>query len=172
MRSRFRIQPRSSPLRAFPGPSPLLGGLQGPPPSSRIRPGGTADPLFSPPSSSPSPSIMLAGMQGSTLGIWVAHGEGRAYFPRKEILRKVESLSLAPVRYVDDRREPTMKYPFNPNGSANGIAALCSTDGRHLAIMPHPARTFLKWQWAWMPEEWRKNLKASPWLKMVQNARA
>ena len=119
----------------------------------------------------PSPSIMLAGMQGSTLGIWVAHGEGRAYFPRKEILRKVESLSLAPVRYVDDRREPTMKYPFNPNGSANGIAALCSTDGRHLAIMPHPERTFLKWQWAWMPEEWRKNLKASPWIKMFQNAR-
>ncbi len=119
----------------------------------------------------PSPSILLSGMAGSTLGIWVAHGEGRAYFPGKEILKKVESLSLAPVRYVDDRREVTMKYPFNPNGSANGIAALCSPDGRHLAIMPHPERTFLKWQWAWMPEAWKKTLKASPWLTMFQNAR-
>jgi len=119
----------------------------------------------------PSPSILLSGMAGSTLGIWVAHGEGRAYFPRKDILRKVESLSLAPVRYVDDKREVTMKYPFNPNGSASGIAALCSPDGRHLAIMPHPERTFLKWQWGFMPENWKKNLKASPWLTMFRNAR-
>ena len=118
-----------------------------------------------------SPSIMLKGMEGSTLGIWVAHGEGRAFFPGKDILRKVESLSLAPVRYVDDRGKTTMEYPFNPNGSANGIAALCSPDGRHLAIMPHPERTFLKWQWGWMPEEWKKSLKASPWLKLFQNAR-
>ncbi len=118
-----------------------------------------------------SPSIMLRGMAGSTLGIWVNHGEGRAYFPKKAILNKVESLSLAPVRYVDDRREPTMQYPFNPNGSTNAIAALCSPDGRHLAIMPHPERTFLKWQWGFMPEEWKKNLKASPWLKMFLNAR-
>jgi phosphoribosylformylglycinamidine synthase len=119
----------------------------------------------------PSPSVMLKGMEGSTLGIWVAHGEGRALFPKKEVLKKVESRSLAPVRYVDDRGATTMKYPFNPNGSANGIAALCSPDGRHLAIMPHPERTFLKWQWAWMPGELRKKIKASPWLKMFLNAR-
>jgi len=119
----------------------------------------------------PSPSILLKGMAGSSLGIWVAHGEGRAFFPDRKILKKVESLSLAPVRYVDDRREVTMRYPFNPNGSANGIAALCSPDGRHLAIMPHPERTFLTWQWAWMPGEWKRSLKASPWLKFFLNAR-
>jgi phosphoribosylformylglycinamidine synthase len=38
-------------------------------------------------------------------------------------------------------------------------------------MMPHPERVFLKWQWAYMPEEWGKNLVASPWLKMFQNAR-
>ncbi len=118
-----------------------------------------------------SPSIMLRGMEGSTLGIWVAHGEGRAYFPAAEILEEVASRSLAPVRYVDDRRNVTMEYPFNPNGSAEGIAALCSPDGRHLAIMPHPERTFLKWQWAWMPQEWKRTLPASPWLTMFRNAR-
>jgi len=119
----------------------------------------------------PSPSIMLKGMEGSTLGIWVAHGEGRAYFPKEDILKKVEKDSLAPVRYVDDDGKVTAAYPFNPNGSVNGIAALCSPDGRHLAIMPHPERTFLKWQWAWMPEDWKKELKASPWLRLFQNAR-
>ncbi|MBI1810745.1 MAG: phosphoribosylformylglycinamidine synthase, partial [Nitrospirae bacterium] len=119
----------------------------------------------------PSPSIMLKGMEGSTLGIWVAHGEGRAYFPKEDILNKVEKDSLAPVRYVDDGGNITNTYPFNPNGSVNGIAALCTPDGRHLAIMPHPERTFLKWNWAWMPEEWKKELKASPWLRLFQNAR-
>ncbi len=119
----------------------------------------------------PSPSIMLEGMAGSTLGIWVAHGEGRAYFPDRKILKDMESRSLAPVRYIDDRGKVTMHYPFNPNGSASGIAAVCSPDGRHLAIMPHPERTFLKWQWGFMPEEWKKNLNASPWLRMFQNAR-
>ena len=46
-----------------------------------------------------------------------------------------------------------MHYPFNPNGSVNGKAAVCSPDGRHLAIMPHQERTFLKWKWGFMPEE-------------------
>lgn len=118
-----------------------------------------------------SPAIMLEGMEGSTLGIWVAHGEGRAYFPRKEILDRTEAMSLAPLRYVDDRGKVTEEYPFNPNGSRNGIAALCSPDGRHLAIMPHPERTFLLWQWAYLPEDMKKSLKASPWFTMFQNAR-
>ncbi|MBI5055859.1 MAG: phosphoribosylformylglycinamidine synthase [Nitrospirae bacterium] len=119
----------------------------------------------------PSPAIMLKGMEGSSLGIWVAHGEGRAYFPDEAILKRIEKDDLAPVRYVDDDNEVTMKYPFNPNGSANGIASLCSPDGRHLAIMPHPERTFLKRNWPWMPEDWKQDLKASPWLRLFQNAR-
>jgi phosphoribosylformylglycinamidine synthase len=118
-----------------------------------------------------SPSIMLKGMEGSVLGIWVAHGEGRAHFPDQAILERITKDNLAPVRYVNDDNEVTMEYPFNPNGSAHGIASICSPDGRHLAIMPHPERTFLKWQWGWMPEDWKQNLKASPWFKMFQNTR-
>lgn len=117
-----------------------------------------------------SPSVFLKGMEDSILGIWVAHGEGRVHFPDPSIMRGVLDRGLAPVRYVDDTGRPSESYPFNPNGSPEGIAALCSPDGRHLAIMPHPERTFLKWQWPWMPEEW-KNLEASPWLKIFQNAR-
>ncbi|TGZ53904.1 hypothetical protein DBV15_11864 [Temnothorax longispinosus] len=29
---------------------------------------------------------------------------------------------------------------MNPNGSVKGIAAICSKNGRHLAMMPHPER--------------------------------
>jgi phosphoribosylformylglycinamidine synthase len=119
----------------------------------------------------PGNSIMLRGMEDSVLGVWVAHGEGRAYFPDEAIMKKVDADGLAPLRYVDDANEITMTYPFNPNGSSLGIAGLCSPDGRHLAMMPHPERTFLKWQWPWMPEKWNRELKASPWLRMFQNAR-
>ncbi len=119
----------------------------------------------------PSPSIMLKGMEGSVLGIWIAHGEGRLYFPDIKIQEEVLRKNLAPITFVDDEGNFTEKYPFNPNGSPLGITALCSPDGRHLAMMPHPERTFLKWQWAFMPEDWKRDLTVSPWLKMFQNAR-
>jgi phosphoribosylformylglycinamidine (FGAM) synthase-like amidotransferase family enzyme len=119
-----------------------------------------------------SPAVMLEGMEGSTLGIWVAHGEGRAYFPEPSILERVERESLAPVRFVDDQGQVTESYPFNPNGSPHGIASLCTPDGRHLVLMPHPERSFLKWQWSFMPEDWKRDLEACPWLRMFQNARA
>ena len=118
-----------------------------------------------------SPSIMLQDMAGSTLGVWVAHGEGKINFPLKSILEEVEKKKLAPVVFTDDKGRATEKYPFNLNGSVQGITGLCSPDGRHLAMMPHPERAFLKWQWPWMPEEWRRDLTASPWLQMFQNAR-
>jgi phosphoribosylformylglycinamidine synthase len=56
-----------------------------------------------------SPAIMLNGMEGSALGIWVAHGEGQAYFPDENILKRIEADDLAPVRYVDDSNEITLK---------------------------------------------------------------
>ncbi len=120
---------------------------------------------------SKSPSIMLKGMENSMLGIWVAHGEGKLSFKNKQHLNKLINEKLTPISYVDDSGMTTEKYPFNPNGSPKGITALCSKDGRHLAMMPHPERTFLKWQWPWMPNEMKNKLETSPWIKMFQNAR-
>ena len=107
-----------------------------------------------------SPSIMLREMAGSTLGIWVAHGEGRAFFPDTAVLASVIEQNLAPIRFVDDDRQITEAYPHNPNGSPQGIAGLCSPDGRHLVMMPHPERAFLRWQWPWLPPDWRRDLEA------------
>ncbi|MBM3182571.1 MAG: phosphoribosylformylglycinamidine synthase [Chloroflexi bacterium] len=130
---------------------------------------------------SESPSIMLKGMGGSILGIWSAHGGGRLYCPNEKVLHDARQQSLTPIAYVDDKGKPTEEYRFNPNGSPLGITAFCSPDGRHLAMMPHPERSFLLWQWPWIPEEWKSNkwkfyvgdyiLWASPWLKLFQNAR-
>jgi phosphoribosylformylglycinamidine synthase len=117
-----------------------------------------------------SPSILLQGMEGSKLGIWSAHGEGKLFFPDQVIQQQVHAQHLAPIRYIDPLGKNTESYPYNPNGSPFGIAALCSPDGRHLSMMPHPERCVLKWQWPWMPAEW--NMEASPWLRMFQNARA
>jgi phosphoribosylformylglycinamidine synthase len=118
----------------------------------------------------PSPSIMLKEMAGSVLGIWVAHGEGRLYFPNRDICQEIIDKRLASVVYNNDFGILAEEYPFNPNGSPRGIAGICTPDGRHLAMMPHPERTFLKWQWPYLPEELDNEWLASPWLKMFQNA--
>ncbi len=120
----------------------------------------------------PSPAVLLQGMEGSTLGIWVAHGEGKAYFPDNADQDYVLSNNLAPIRYVDDLNQVTGEYPHNPNGSPHGIAAMCSVDGRHLAMMPHPERCFQAWQWPYFPSEFREKYdNVGPWIKMFQNAK-
>jgi phosphoribosylformylglycinamidine synthase len=118
-----------------------------------------------------SPSIMLKGMEDSILGIWVAHREGHLHCPDDKILSDIADSNLAPIVFVDDKGTATEKYPFNPNSSLSGYTALCSQDGRHLAMMPHPERSFLLWQWPWIPDKLRSELSTSPWLKMFQNAR-
>jgi phosphoribosylformylglycinamidine synthase len=128
---------------------------------------------------SPASDVMLKGMDGSVLGVWVAHGEGRVHFPDTGVQEKVMSQALAPLRYVDDANKVTQQYPFNPNGSPDGIAGLCSANGRHLAMMPHPERAFMSWQWPHMTQDLQQKMDAvssktgihsGPWLKMFQNA--
>ncbi len=122
-----------------------------------------------------SPAIMLKGMANAILGVWVAHGEGRLIFPDPTFIDEIISKRLVSLVFVDDEGRQdgrvSQSYPFNPNGSPFGITGLCSPDGRHLAVMPHPERAFLKWQWPWMPEALNQRLQASPWIRMFQNAR-
>jgi len=117
-----------------------------------------------------SPSIMLQGMQDSVLGVWIAHGEGRFVFQSEEIKRRIDERKLVALRYVDDNGNQTTEYPLNPNGTIDGIAGICSEDGRHLAMMPHPERCVLPWQWPWMPQSWREQMKVTPWLHFFRNA--
>lgn len=95
---------------------------------------------------------------------------GRMLFKTPEIQAKIEQNGLAPVRFVDDEGSHTEVYPLNPNGSPSGIAAVCSEDGRHLAIMPHPERCVWAWQCPWVPYPLRDTVKFSPWIRMFENA--
>ncbi len=119
----------------------------------------------------PSKAIMLQGMEELVFGIHVDHGEGYLHFPDEAIRQQVWNEGMAAVVFVDDQGQATETYPFNPNGSPGGLTGICSPDGRHLAMMPHPERAFLPWQCHWLPEE-MKNLPVSPWLRMFQNAYA
>lgn len=116
-----------------------------------------------------SKAIMLKDMAGLTFGIHVDHGEGRLHFPNADVKAHVKANGMTPLVYVDDAGEATEQYPFNPNGSGEGLAGLCSPDGRHLALMPHPERCFLPWQAHYIPGE-MADLEVTPWLKMFQNA--
>ncbi|RLD81308.1 MAG: phosphoribosylformylglycinamidine synthase [Bacteroidetes bacterium] len=103
-------------------------------------------------------SIMLSSLSGSRLGIWVAHGEGRFCFPYYR-----DKYSI-PAKYTYEA------YPGNPNGSDFNAAAICSNDGRHLAMMPHLERAIFPWQWAYYPED-RPGDEVSPWIEAFVNAR-
>ncbi|KAL3472512.1 CobB/CobQ-like glutamine amidotransferase domain-containing protein [Aspergillus californicus] len=117
------------------------------------------------------PSVFLHGMNGSSFPIAVAHGEGRASFKSTNPSSFVAQ-GLAPVQYVDNATlKPTMKYPYNPNGSPEGIAGVRNTDGRVLAIMPHPERTVMNGIASWLPakaEEWGD---IGPWGRIFFSAR-
>ena len=113
----------------------------------------------------PNYSIMLNGMDDLTFGIWTAHGQGRIVNKND----KISDNNTFPIRYVDNLGNPTEDYPFNPNGSIGGKAAIVSENGRHLAIMPHPERCVLKDQIPWYPDNIDLD-KYTPWIRMFRNA--
>ena len=103
-------------------------------------------------------SVMLQSLSNSSLGVWVAHGEGRFILP--ESLDKYNV--IATYHYAD--------YPANPNGSDYNVAGICSADGRHLAMMPHPERAIFPWQNAYYPSN-RVADEVTPWFEAFVNAR-
>ena len=113
-----------------------------------------------------SPSIFFRGMEGSRLPIPVAHGEGRVEFASARDAAK----AAAAARYVDGRGAPAETYPLNPNGSAGGLTAFTSDDGRATIMMPHPERGFRACQISYNPGTFAG--EAGPWMRMFRNAYA
>ncbi len=103
-------------------------------------------------------SVMFGSLSGSKLGIWVAHGEGRFSMPKEESKYNIVA------KYIYD------SYPGNPNGSDYNTAAVCSDNGRHLAIMPHLERSLFPWQCAYYPHDHIKS-DVTPWIEAFVNAR-
>ncbi len=102
-------------------------------------------------------SVMLSGFEGCTLGVWISHGEGKF------------SLPLPEEKYDIVAKYAYEEYPANPNGSDYNTAMLCSSDGRHLVMMPHIERSIFQWNWAHYPDNRKDDV--SPWLQAFVNAR-
>jgi phosphoribosylformylglycinamidine synthase len=123
-------------------------------------------------------SIMLKDMENMSFGIWSAHAEGKyqseyinELYKNNMLKDNQDILEIFPVRYLDNNGQITETYPHNPNGSIMGIASIVSENGRHLAMMPHPERTFMGWQQAYCPTLLKQyTTEISPWFIMFRNA--
>ncbi|MDB5793657.1 MAG: purL [Noviherbaspirillum sp.] len=111
-----------------------------------------------------SPSIFFDGMAGTRAAIAVSHGEGFADFSQTGDIAQ----TVVAMRYVDNKGQVTEGYPYNPNGSPQGITSVTTPDGRFTVLMPHAERVFRTVQNSWHPETWGED---SPWIRMFRNSR-
>ena len=111
-----------------------------------------------------SPSIFFQDLAGTHAPLAIAHGEGFADFSQTGDLSKV----VKALRYIDNRGAATEVYPFNPNGSPDGLTAVTTPDGRFTVMMPHAERVARTVTMSWHPDGWGEE---SPWARMFQNAR-
>ncbi|HNP19310.1 MAG TPA: phosphoribosylformylglycinamidine synthase [Fulvivirga sp.] len=103
-------------------------------------------------------SVMFKTLSGTRMGVWLAHGEGKFVLPEAESTYNI----IGKFSYS--------QYPGNPNGSDFDTAAVCSKDGRHMAIMPHLERSLYPHNWPNYPKD-RKNDEVSPWIEPFINAK-
>ena len=111
-----------------------------------------------------SPSIFFQGMAGTQTAIAIAHGEGYADFTQTGNIGE----AIAALRFIDNKGAATEAYPYNPNGSPQGLTSVTTADGRFTVMMPHAERVFRSVQQSWHPESWGED---SPWMRMFRNAR-
>ena len=115
-----------------------------------------------------SPSLFFKGMAGSRLPIAVAHGEGYANFEVAHGGRGNPAKAIASMRFTDNHGKPCEAYPFNPNGSPQGLTAVTTADGRFTAMMPHPERVFRNVQMSWTQGDVSAH---SAWMQLWHNVR-
>jgi phosphoribosylformylglycinamidine synthase len=115
-----------------------------------------------------SPSLFFKGMAGSKMPIAVAHGEGYAEFSDASAVNGLLANKLVTMRFIDHAAQPTTTYPYNPNGSPQGLTGLTSTDGRFSIMMPHPERVIRNVQNTWQR---CGDGEDSAWIRMFRNAR-
>ncbi|AEU09496.1 phosphoribosylformylglycinamidine synthase [Blattabacterium sp. (Cryptocercus punctulatus) str. Cpu] len=84
-------------------------------------------------------SPWLKGMKNKVYTIPVSHSEGRFYANEKMINILLKKNQIATL-YVDLKGNPTMDFPFNPNGSIGSVEGLLSNNGKIYGRMTHPER--------------------------------
>jgi len=110
-----------------------------------------------------SPAVFTRGIE--RLHIPVAHGEGN-FFAAAEMLEKIEKAGLVTLRYSKpDGSRAGGKFPYNPNGALNDVAAICDKSGRIMGMMPHPERNIFFTQrddWTYLKEKAKRNGSSVP----------
>lgn len=85
-------------------------------------------------------SPWLAGVNvGDAHTLAVSHGEGRFYADARTVANLRIRGQIA-TQYVNEKGEPTLEHPYNPNGSVNAIEGITSPDGRIYGRMAHAER--------------------------------
>ncbi len=75
-----------------------------------------------------------------------AHGEGKLELAGGSVRRReLESSGQILFRWVAPDGGPA-SYPWNPNGSEGDVAGLTNPEGNVFGLMPHPERSFFRWQ--------------------------
>ncbi|PMP98064.1 MAG: phosphoribosylformylglycinamidine synthase, partial [Thermodesulfobacterium geofontis] len=86
----------------------------------------------------------------------------------KEILEELKRNNQIALQYIDpETKEPTLKYPFNPNGSQEAVAGICDPSGRIFGLMPHPEAFN---NWTNHPRWTREKNKVAQGLYIFKNA--
>jgi len=104
-----------------------------------------------------SPCVFTRGVEEIYLP--VRHGEGKFVVKDEGVLKRLHARSQVVMVYTrDDYKEQTYDYPFNPNGSIDGIAGICDESGRLFGMMPHPegylhCTNHPRWTRECLPEE-------------------
>lgn len=88
----------------------------------------------------------------------IAHGEGRFTTKDTALIKKLEKNKQIIFQYCDKKGKVIDKYPINPNGAVDNIAAISNKEGNIMAIMPHPERASFNWQ---LPNAIKNNQKTN-----------
>jgi phosphoribosylformylglycinamidine synthase len=88
------------------------------------------------------------GIEDTDLYLWCRHGEGNLQFhsesglislERAEKTRQAVNENHTLLTYADPNTlEPTEQFPYNPNGSVDGLAGLVDSSGNIFGHMAHP----------------------------------
>jgi phosphoribosylformylglycinamidine synthase subunit PurQ / glutaminase len=76
----------------------------------------------------------------------IAHGEGRFITKDSKLIKQLEKNKQISFKYCGIKGSVVNKFPINPNGTVDNIAAISNKEGNVMAMMPHPERASYNWQ--------------------------
>lgn len=117
-------------------------------------------------------SHFLAPLRGLTVPAWIQGYAPGLAFRRSGLEATLDQRGQIAARLrraPDDALEAEGEDPPYPDAltDASDVTAVCSSNGRHLALAFDPSLTTHPWQWPYVPTE-LKGLQTSPWALCFQ----